>query len=605
MPNGETRAPTRQETGTFPFRDHSHRGLDMPRSRFHRSLVAVFSTASCFTASAWCFADDVPARVAGHLAGGEFGLAAQAAAKADDPAARDGLLKNVVDAQLQANELEGAGQSLGRMTKSPQRNREQSRRAQQQATNGGVMADFQPLIDLIMNETNGKWRDLGGTDTDGTISQFQSGIRVDPHGLLSTVTRKETTGRLTDLGVAARQADLNSEMAQPSELRMLSLKRLEQEVAASLAEGRPIVESLRRLGGMTQIRYVFVVPEEHDVIIAGPAEGWAYTATGVAVGQKSHRPPLHLDDLVVTLRTFSPGSKQIFGCSIDPRPEGLQAVKAFAEKSQKSGPLNPGEVGSWAAKIGTTLGQQDIDIFGVPADSRVARTLVEADYRMKLIGIGKLDGGSNIPDYFRLLAKQPNLATGGLDALRWWLTMKYDEVLQSEDHNAYEICGSSVMCLSENQHITATGQRVETGKAEPINQQFAANFTKHYAELAQQDAVFADLQGVFDLALVAAILQRDGVDARSGWDRGVFAVEGDYRPASYNVPKHCQSVVNHRVFNGKDVVVQVAGGVRADIGSVVKDPTINKMSSHPAEKAPATQAMEKLPAGRIWWDSRK
>lgn len=42
-------------------------------------------------------------------------------------------------------------------------------------------------------------------------------------------------------------------------------------------------------------------------------------------------------------------------------------------------------------------------VWGVPADSRVARVIVEADYRMKLVGINKLDVGKDVPGYFDLL----------------------------------------------------------------------------------------------------------------------------------------------------------------------------------------------------------
>ena len=35
--------------------------------------------------------------------------------------------------------------------------------------------------------------------------------------------------------------------------------------------------------------------------------------------------------------------------------------------------------------------------------------------------------------------------------------------------------------------------------------------------------------------------------------------------AHYQSPKNIQSVVNHRVYSGKDIVVQVAGGVDGQI----------------------------------------
>jgi hypothetical protein len=75
-----------------------------------------------------------------------------------------------------------------------------------------------------------------------------------------------------------------------------------------------------------------------------------------------------------------------------------------------------------------------------------------------------------------------------------------------EDRHAFEVRGSSVLCQSDNQFLNDSGQRASTGQAEPINQLFASNFTNHYQELAQRDPIFADLQGIFDLALVAALI---------------------------------------------------------------------------------------------------
>jgi hypothetical protein len=180
--------------------------------------------------------------------------------------------------------------------------------------------------------------------------------------------------------------------------------------------------------------------------------------------------------------------------------------------------------------------------------------------------------------------------------------MHYESVTHSAERNAFEISGSSVLCQSENQFISEQGQQVGTGKAEPINRQFAANFTKHYAEIARRDPVFADLQGVFDLALVAALLQQARVDERLDWDRGAFAVNGAYRPASYPAPRETESIVNHRVFNGKDVVVQVAGGVRADLLSVLNDTGVRQESPRLDGVAQGSRPTEGLPEGRWWWD---
>ncbi len=250
------------------------------------------------------------------------------------------------------------------------------------------------------------------------------------------------------------------------------------------------------------------------------------------------------------------------------------------------------------------LGMQDVVVWGVPADSRVARVIVEADYRMKLIGIDKLDGGKAIPSYFELLPKALQKNPPATEALRWWLAMKYDAVTHSPDRTAFEIIGSSVLCQSENQLLTEDGKHLPTGQSEPINRQFAENFTNNYGSLAQRDLVFADMQNVFDLALVAAMIRHERLNDRAAWDMGSFANGGEYRPATFAVPTEIESVVNHKVYNGRDVVVQVAGGVLADVVSIIKDPQLTKEA--PELTSVARQAdTPKLPAGRWWWDAAK
>ena len=67
--------------------------------------------------------------------------------------------------------------------------------------------------------------------------------------------------------------------------------------------------------------------------------------------------------------------------------------------------------------------------------------------------------------------------------------------------------------------------------------------------------VFADTQNVFDLALVSVLIQHENLDNKANWDLGSFAPHGAYMPARYAAPKEVDSVVNHRVYNGKDIVV--------------------------------------------------
>ena len=538
-----------------------------------------------------------------HLEFGEFGPALEIAESAPNIDEQLRLAKAVVDAQLKIGELEAALTSVRRVLVPDKPFNVRRQQATLQALSLGGGANFGPLIELIKSETDSEWEEDDGQG--GSISPFDTagGVLVHPDGLMANLTAEEKTGRLEALGIQVRVADVNEDMARPSDLRIVSLTRLEREVAKRLERGEPVVETMKHLAGLRQVRYVFIYPEEKEVVIAGPAEGWQFNALGHPVGVESGKPTLQLDDLVTVLRTFS-GGNELFGCSINPRKEGLKRVNEFVTQSTARGPLSPGApVRNWVNQLRKLLGLQDIELFGIPHESRVARVIVEADYRMKLIGVGKLDGGPGIPSFLDLLPVSLQKKSS-LDALRWWLTMKYDAILHSPDRSVFEIVGSSVLCQSENELITAQGERVHTGKSEATNRLFAQNFTNHYGELAEHDLVFADLQNIFDLALAAALLRHEQVADRIGWDFGVFAPNGAYQLASYQPPQTVDSVVSYRVYRGRDIVVQVAGGVRADLMAVVRNNEMLKPAVRLKSVADRSRP-DRLPEGQWWWDAKQ
>ena len=196
---------------------------------------------------------------------------------------------------------------------------------------------------------------------------------------------------MKELGIEARSALLNGDLTKTSNLRVVSLTRREEAVARRIAEGKLPVESQRLMGGLTKITHIFVYPEDAEIVVAGSAESWDYNDNGVAIGTESGRPVLQLDDFVDVLRTFTGSGQKFFSCSIDPRPEGLKALKDYVNATSKR-PLSPGGgVRTWTAQLQKKLGMQDIVYSGISPQSRVARVIIEADYRMKLIGIGKFD----------------------------------------------------------------------------------------------------------------------------------------------------------------------------------------------------------------------
>lgn len=580
----------------------------LPAGKFRRLSTALSltlgiaaSSLSPAQAAGSATAADLRSQVAAHLEFGEFQRAATLARQADDELVQSQLLNLVADAQMKAGDFAAALGSIRTMPDYQERQIASSEYSRQQALAGGAQADFDSLIMLIQSETNGMWEEVDGTG--GTITEFEQGVRVEPSGVLRKLTSKEHSGRLEELGIQAREALLNDDIATVADMRVISLTRLEQAVSKRLSEGRAPTVSMRLLGGLTKIENVFVYPEDGEIVLAGPAESWKYNDNGVAIGEVSGRPVLQLDDFVTILRSFSASRQKFFSCSINPRQEGLKQLKDYVAATSNR-PLSPGRVRGWTNSLQQKLGMQDIVYSGIDPESRVARVIIEADYRMKLIGIGKYDFAKAvaIPSIFDLMTAQEQKASK-LDALRWWLTMKYDAVLHTADENGFEFVGSSVLCQSENQLLNDLGQQVQTGKSEGSNLTFAQKFTQQYAELAKQDVVFADLQNVFDLALVAAILRHEGAAERAGWDFGSFSNDGAYLITRFNAPTEVESVVNHRVFRGRDIVVQVAGGVRVDLAAVLDNEAVTRQGVRIVASAEKARSDEDLSDRRWWWDA--
>ena len=540
---------------------------------------------------------DPAAQVADHLAAGEFGLAMDIAGSVEDETTQAALLKDIAAAEIAGGEYAAARVLVNRFA-------DRARTHENETELSGGAAGLMALTQLIQQVTSGPWFNVEGTGGNimpyGIANMNPAGVFVNAGGQLAMLSRTEHLGHLRDLGLRARVADINDEMAESSDLRVVSLTRLENAVAERLRRGQPVPASMKQLAGLTRVRYVFLNQETNEILLAGPAEGWRIDETGRAVGIESGRPVLQLDDLVTLMRTFSPEGFNAFQCSIEPRKAGIEAVQNYVTARSET-PLPAGAgVSRFAKELGERLGDQDVVLNGLPADSRVARVIIEADYRMKLIGIDKLQA-ADLPSFFDLVSVGANAEPVATKALRWWLTTDYDAVLHSRDKTAFEFVGPAVKCLSENEFFNAQGERVSTGTSETANRQFASNFTQGFESLAAVDVTFADLRNVFDLSLAAALIRVEGLDQRAGWDRGVFANEGGYETTRYVPIETVETAVNHRVYNGKDVVVQVAGGVRGDLLTMLKNTSIYHEAVRTGE---AVNRVFETPAPkeRWWWD---
>ena len=138
------------------------------------------------------------------------------------------------------------------------------------------------------------------------------------------------------------------------------------------------------------------------MVLAGPAGDWYMDHDGRMVGKESNRPVLRLDDLVVILRHCLLSKDVRFGCSITPTQASLSDVQEFVKESNKT-PLKPGQHDAWLRQLREKLGKQEIEVQGIDPRTRAGLVMVEADYRMKLVGMGLEEGVLGVPSYLSMI----------------------------------------------------------------------------------------------------------------------------------------------------------------------------------------------------------
>jgi hypothetical protein len=433
-----------------------------------------------------------------------------------------------------------------------------------------------------------------------TVQQPTFGISIDADGVLSTKAFPDPTGNLLAKRVASAKAHMPGNMLRWSDLRKVSLVRLERAIAEMLDAGDKPDDAMLHLAGLQRAQYTFYYPAEQDIVIAGPAEGWVEDLSGRAIGLTTGRPTLLLEDLLVALRAYPPGSrvKPFLGCTIDPRPEGLAQLARFLKTIPATVPEEQRdlEAAQIARGMRDSLGMSNIHTFGVSEKSHFAQVLIEADYRMKLIGIGLEPPPVEMVTF---IAAVNSVRMSSMQ--RWWFTPFYDCVKVTPDHLAMELVGQGVQLQNEDMALGADGKLLGGGGKKPnkASVRFTTSFTKKYAAISARAPIYAQLRNMIDLAVVAAFLRDEDYYGKAGWRQGVLAQEDRLPVETLATPKQVQCVAN-AVWKGNQLFVP-AGGVSIHPHLALETERL-KPDKDGQLKSRRETIGEKLPLDRWWWD---
>jgi len=380
------------------------------------------------------------------------------------------------------------------------------------------------------------------------VQRAVGGVVVGVDGVVSAPSEEDQL-RLAQVRETAL-ADVPDDLDAYDELRGVSLKQLEATIAKCRAEGKPIPEEVQYLAGLQRVEYVLVYPEQNDIVLAGPAEGWRMDALGNVVGATTGRPVILLDDLIVAMQTSEASRLEAISCSIDPTPQGMQRLQSLLSHLRTMG-----DPDTTIRRLEEALGPQEISVTGVPTSSHFARSMVAADFRMKRLAMNfqpsPVDG---MPSFLHLAGGSKASMTP-----RWWLAASYEPLARDAEGLTWNLRGQGVKCMTEEDYFDASGQKQRSGKASAAAQRWADTLTERYSELAEHDSAFGQLRNVMDLAVVAALIEKEQLLVTAGLQ--LPELLGETQVAEYPVPEQVATRASFIKRRG-NFTVSASGGVQ-------------------------------------------
>lgn len=292
-------------------------------------------------------------------------------------------------------------------------------------------------------------------------------------------------------------------LSEADEYRALSLRVL-QEKLGDCQERGGCSRELLGLSGITRAVGYILDDANHDLILFGEVE------TGF--------PSLRLDDLVVALRNTYLRYAELKGggyeylspyCSLEPDlavVDSLSRIGTDISEGRDSQEVEDA-VRKWRRLCASPQG---VRIRGIPFRSHFASVMVEADYDMKKLAVGRaradVEGFSSLAD-ITLQGARDDLLRGGSTRMdssigsRFWFYP--GTIILLEDTGIVAIDECPVLLLTEESYLSISGSIEGGGKASESAEAFARLFTELYPSLGEKRPVFIELENLFNLLTVS------------------------------------------------------------------------------------------------------
>src|SRR6185436_1023792 len=200
-------------------------------------------------------------------------------------------------------------------------------------------------------------------------------------------------------------------------------------------------------------------------------------------------------------------------------------------------------------QIADAGGVQPVKYWGLEPNTRFAFVCVEADYRLKQLGLGLLPSPVAKVESYRSLILQPE------KEFRFSLESNYDALAVSPEGTAFELRGPSLKVNGGLLgHPESTVQDLS-----PAGRRFVTLCNENFDALIRSLVSWADLCNLGDLSVLAALVAGEDLAGKVGWDRSWILDPKGYPVAEMAAPMSAATLCNF-VTSGNTAVF-LAGGV--------------------------------------------
>jgi hypothetical protein len=297
--------------------------------------------------------------------------------------------------------------------------------------------------------------------------------------------------------------------------RAVSLRQL----SAQAASGKRGL----KLDGLTRLDGYVIDKENSDIILWGLAER----------GQ----PDLNLDDFVVALRAASDKYIEVKDgvryrvaalISIDPSPDVFKRLNELDLFSR----------GGLEQRARICSSPQTVRVEGMPRDTRVAKILVDADYRMKQVSQGSIKLPINSPFQSDFEARTASLRAedeaGGNGKhpgtnTRYWFqpgTFSY----QVSDDAETVFMDTAQVVLNDEDQVLRPGKLEASGRVNPFSRAFTCAWTSRMEDVYKAEPIWRDMHNIFRHFALARIMADREAFERAGFN-------GDYLLDRHEIAK--------------------------------------------------------------------